>query len=160
MEMFRPGPEPRRPSEVSRILPLSVWAPATLIAAGCSMANLSATIDTRNEPAPELEYKSIVAIGIKQNLKTYPSFGPLEISPIRRTTVTQYGDWMACVKGTRNDRPVYFGVSIKEHKIVSFGESVILDRCETDQYEPFIIPEDPVKIPEDPTKLNNKAAPK
>jgi len=100
------------------------------------MANLTATVDTRTEPAPEPDYQKIVAGGVKANLKN-ASFGPFEISGIRRSSIMQYGDWMVCVKGMRNDRPVYFGVSLKDHQIVRFEESAIIDRCEIEQYEPL-----------------------
>jgi hypothetical protein len=114
----------------------SVCVIAVLLAAGCSVANLTATVDTRTEPPPEPDYQKIVVAGVKANLKN-ASFGPLEISAIRRSAITQYGDWIVCVKGMRNDRPVYFGVSIKEHTIVRFEESAIIDRCEAEQYEPL-----------------------
>jgi hypothetical protein len=132
----------------------SVWILATLIVAGCSMANLSGTIDTRNEPLAEPDYRKIVAVGLKENLKNSKVTGPFEISAIRRSAITQYGDWIVCVKGLWSDRPVFFSVSIKEHKIVRFEMSAIIDRCETEQYEPLPAYEEPIdpKIEASPKK--------
>ena len=120
---------------------------APLIAAGCSMANLTGTVDNRPEPEPEPDYRKIVSNGIKPNLKDVMAFAPLEVSPIRRTTRTQYGDWMVCVRGRREDRPVYFGVFMKDHRILNWGEAVIIDRCETEEYEPLPPPEPPPPPP-------------
>jgi len=130
----------RPPSGVRGILQSSIGALATLLAAGCSLANLSGAGDTRNDVAPEPDYRKIVAAGIKVHLKEPASFGPLEISAIKRTVLTQSGDWMVCVKGVRNDRPVYFGVFMREHAIVRFEESVAIDRCGAEQYEPLPSP--------------------
>ena len=121
-----------------------------LIAAGCSMANLVGTEDMRPEPAPEPDYRRIVAEGVKPNLKDALAYGPLEVSPIRRTTRVQYGDWMVCVKGRREDHPVYFGVFMREHRILNWGEAVIVDRCEAEEYEP--LPPPPAPPPPPPTK--------
>jgi hypothetical protein len=126
---------------------------ASLIAAGCSMANLMGTEDMRPEPAPEPDYRRIVAEGVKPNLKDALAFGPLEVSPIRRTTRTQYGDWMVCVRGRREAHAVYFGVFMREHKILNWAEAVIVDRCEAEEYEPLPPP------PEPPPPLPGKQLP-
>jgi hypothetical protein len=119
-----------------------------LIAAGCSMTNLMGTEDNRPEPAPEPDYRRIVAEGVKPNLKeNMLAYGPLEISPIRRTTRTQYGDWMVCVRGRRQDQAVYFGVFMREHRILNWGQAVIVDRCEAEEYEPLPPPPEPPPPP-------------
>jgi hypothetical protein len=131
--------------QASRGFRFCILALAASIAAGCSTANLSGTADTGNEPPPEPDYRKIVAAGVKENLKEVTSFGPLEMSAIRRSAPTQYGDWMVCVKGRRSDRPVYFAAFIRDHKILTFGESVGVDRCADEQYEALPAPEEPAK---------------
>jgi hypothetical protein len=138
-------------SGTSKVFRASLSALATLLATACSVANLTTAVDTRPEPEPEPDYRRIVAAGIKANLKEVTAFAPLEISPIRRTTATQYGDWMVCVRGKRNDGPAYFGVFMREHKILNWGEAVIVDRCEAEAYEPLPPPEEP---PPSPIKAN------
>jgi hypothetical protein len=126
-----------------RGLRFTVWALAASIAAACSTADRSGPADTRNEPPPEPDYRKIVAAGVKANLKELASFGPLEMSAIRRSAPTQYGDWTVCVKGRRSDRPVYFSAFLRDHAIITFGESVGVDRCADEQYEP-LPPDEPV----------------
>src|SRR5262249_46648977 len=109
-----------RPFGMGKTLHRFICVLVPLIAAGCSMANLMGTEDMRPEPAPEPDYRRIVAEGVKPNLKDTLAFAPLEISPIRRTTRNQYGDWMVCVRGRREARPVYFGVFMKEHRILNW----------------------------------------
>ena len=132
---------------MSKFLRQFIGILALLIAAGCSMATLTGTVDNRPEPAPEPDYRRIVSDGVKPNLKDAMAYGPLEISPIRRTARTQYGEWMVCVRGRREDHPVYFGVFMKEHKILNWGEAVIVDRCEAEEYEPLPPPEPPPPPP-------------
>jgi hypothetical protein len=133
-----------RSSGMSKLFRSSIWALATSIAAGCT--SLSGSTDPLTEPAPEPDYKKIVAAAAAGNLKDPASFGPLQISAIKRSAATQYGDWAVCVKGMQNDRPIYFGVAIREHKIVSWGQAVIVDRCATEQYEPMAPPEEAAKL--------------
>lgn len=87
-----------------------------------------------------------MAAGAKENLKNPALYGPLQISAIRRSAPIQYGDWAVCVKGMQDDHPVYFGVFMREHKIVSWGDSVIVDQCATEQYEPMPSTEEANKL--------------
>jgi hypothetical protein len=127
-----------------------LWALATLVAAGC--VNLAGTADTRTEPAPEPDYRNIVAAAVKGNLTNPASFAPLEISAIKRSAAI-FGDWAVCVKGLREGQPAYFTVFIKEHRVEKWREAVIVDRCPAEQYEPLQSP------PEAPT-TEKKVPPK
>ena len=51
---------------------------------------------------------------------------------------------MVCVRGRREGQPVYFGVFMREHRILNWGEAVILDRCEAEEYEPLPPPPEPL----------------
>jgi hypothetical protein len=143
----------RRPAGTSTVLRWCFSVLATLITAGCT--NLSVT--DRSEPTPEPDYRKIVAAGVKEHVKNPASFGLLQISGLKRSAPTQYGDWAVCVKGTENDRPVYFAVFISDHKIVTWGDSVIVDRCATEQYEPMPSADAPAEVKKASAK---KARPK
>jgi hypothetical protein len=62
------------------------------------------------EPEAEPNYQKMVANGVAAHLPNRASFGPMEISSIRRTRLTEPGDWMVCVKTSIEGRDAYFGV--------------------------------------------------
>jgi hypothetical protein len=110
---------------------------AMLAVAGCSSANLSFDPPPSKEPEPEPDYQKLVASSANTNLKDRASFGPLEISPIRRTRLTEPGDWMVCVKTTVRGHDAYFGAFIQEHQVIAWRQAVLIDECEKESYQPL-----------------------
>jgi hypothetical protein len=108
-----------------------------LAVAGCSSANLSFDPLPSKEPEPEPDYQKLVASSANTNLKDRVSFGPLEISPIRRTRLTEPGDWMVCAKTTVRGHDAYFGAFIQEHQVIAWRQAVLIDECEKESYQPL-----------------------
>src|SRR5262249_50025435 len=60
-----------------------------------------------------VDYQVLVANDLRQ-LKKSESAGSFEISPLRRTQLTQPGDWFACVRTNVQDRPAHIAVFMRD----------------------------------------------
>ena len=120
-----------------------------LIAAGCGELPRQ-TIQPNDRPP---EYKKIIrtvlyskpqasasaAVGgderIFQISNLYP---PFETSNARQELVAAGWSWQVCLKGvTKNGRPLYLAVFIKDNYIVDLRTSIVADKCESEAYEPL-----------------------
>ena len=112
---------------------MGAWALALL--SGCSASLLPPDLPTPLEAGPG-DYQAVVAkdVGTLANRAT---LGPLEISALRRTRLTQPGDWVACVRAVTEERPTYFAVFIRDGRVIDRRLAVLVDECGQEQYQPL-----------------------
>jgi len=114
---------------------------AVLTLSGCSAATLSeppAQTGDHNK-WPGLEYKQWLADSdLVATLRKRPSYTLFEVSDLKRTEGAQRGDWMTCLRIGEDGKLIYYGAFFDgKNNIVEVRRSVMLDRCEQDQYSPL-----------------------
>jgi hypothetical protein len=60
-----------------------------------------------------------------------------EISKPRQVNVVAGWAWQVCLKGKKNNAPIYMALFIQNHYIVDVRSSLAIDRCESEIYEPL-----------------------
>ena len=129
-----------------RLAPLFI----VLIAAGCG--ELPRQIIQPNDRPPE--YKKIIRTALYFKSKASASaavagderilqisnlYPPFETSNVVRQELVAAGwAWQVCLKGiNKNGRPIYLAVFIKDNYIVDLRTSIVVDKCESETYEPL-----------------------
>ena len=99
-----------------------------LLAAGCSVQAVPVT------SASPSNYAQLAAdSAIAGTLRKKPSFGPLEISGLKKTVLGEPGDWRACLRTMESGRFVYFSVFYVGNVVDTSRRSVAIDRCEQER---------------------------
>jgi len=75
-------------------------------------------------------------------LKNPEQYAPFEISAATQVSGIHGWSWLACLKGMKQGKPVFFAVFIKQNAIVEIRGNVAIDNCPQQKYEPF-----PVNLP-------------
>ena len=83
-----------------------------------------------------VDYQALVANDLRQ-LKKSESTGSFEISPLRRTQLTQPGDWFACVRANVQDRPAHIAVFMRDGRVIDRRQAVVIDGCAQEQFQPL-----------------------
>jgi len=83
-----------------------------------------------------VDYQVLVANDLRQ-LKKSESAGSFEISPLRRTQLTQPGDWFACVRTNVQDRPAHIAVFMRDGRVIDRRQAVVIDGCAQEQFQPL-----------------------
>ncbi len=60
-----------------------------------------------------------------------------EISKPRRVEVVPGWSWQVCLKGNRSGKPFYLALFIQNRDVVDARTVVVIDRCESEAYEPL-----------------------
>jgi hypothetical protein len=121
---------------------------AALTLGACSASPVSEPLapagDHKIWPGPD--YKQLVAdSGWVATVRNNPSHPLMEISDLKRTEGPQPGDWMTCLRTAEGARLIYYGIFFKGFDISDYRLSVIIDRCEQEQYSPLPTPTPPLK---------------
>ena len=113
-----------------RLSPKAFFAFAALALGGCSLGAISDSPVQINAMAPTATYRQLVADGsLAKSLRAKSSFAPLEISELTKTVLSQPGDWMACLKTSESDKPLYYAIFFRDGAILDARLGVIIDRC-------------------------------
>jgi hypothetical protein len=121
---------------------------SSLTAGGCAGINLEDRPPQATSPAPEGKRLAELANVAFTKAKLT---GSLEISPVRATHHSQWGDWVFCVKSGGADPSPRYAVLIGHDEVLEVRSSVLIDGCDQETYRP-LAPAVPVKAGARPTK--------
>lgn len=62
---------------------------------------------------------------------------PLEVSPLRAAHPISPATWMFCVKSDAPDQLRRYAVFVKSNELVTYRLGVLIDRCDSETYQPF-----------------------
>jgi hypothetical protein len=108
---------------------------SSLAAGGCASFN-------RQDPAP-LQAASSAPEGKRLAELANAAFvkakltGSLEISPVRATHDSQWGEWVFCVRSGGADPSLRYAVLIGNDEVLEVRSSVLIDGCEQETYHPL-----------------------
>ena len=114
-------------------------AAVALMLAGCSAGTI---FDVPSRQADAFEtvqqfYKPLAARSVR-NLPNQSTV-PIEISELRMSVAPQPGDWATCVRTWKDGKMLYFTVFFRERAVFDTRRSIIIDRCEQQQFSAFAI---------------------
>jgi hypothetical protein len=70
-----------------------------------------------------------------------------QVSELRQTRGPQIGDWMVCLKTTKDNAVVYFPVFFEGQAILTYRRAIAIDDCQSANYSPLAMPAPAAKKP-------------
>ena len=112
---------------------------AAVALGACSSAAMPEPAQTGDhKPWPGSDYRQLVADNaFIVTLRKKTSYSMFEISDLRRSAGSEPGDWMTCLRTGVNGKLRYFGVFFKDFEVIDYRLSVVINRCEQEQYSPL-----------------------
>jgi hypothetical protein len=110
---------------------------AALALAGCS-SDFDAPVPVRQaDPFETVQqfYRPLAANAVRTFLNA-PNI-PIEVAELRISVAPQPGDWATCARTVRDGRMKYFAVFFWERAVLDTRPSILIDRCEQEQYSVF-----------------------
>ena len=77
-------------------------------------------------------YRPLAANAVRTLLNS-PTI-PVEVSELKISVAPQPGDWATCARILRDGRMSYFAVFFRERAVFDTRRSIIIDRCEQEQF--------------------------
>lgn len=110
------------------------------VLAGCSSGWLFET-PAQGRPADTVEtiqqfYRPLATQSVR-GMAQAPN-APVEISDLKISVAPQPGDWTACVRTWKDGAVQYYSVFFRDRAIIDTRRSLVIDRCEQEQY--WLIP--------------------
>jgi hypothetical protein len=113
---------------------LSFWGLLCLGLAGCSG---SEAIPESSPSAPDPATMAKVVEQVAREGKLPP---PLQASPLQAAAPVSPAPWMICLKSIAPDQNRRLAVFMNGKGLVAFREGVLIDRCESETYNPLKTP--------------------
>jgi hypothetical protein len=127
-----------------RILLLLLYLSMT----GCAGFNFSGTKPETTAlpqaPPQPPEGKPLAEL-VKSAFATAKLSGTPEISPVRPTHDSQWGDWVFCIKGNSADPSPKYAVLVGHDAVLEVRSSVLIDGCDGETYHPIALAKPPGK---------------
>lgn len=115
---------------------------SSLTAGGCAAISLDDAPPRVASPAPEgkrlAELANLAFIMAKLA-------GSQEVSPVRATHDSQWGDWVFCIRSGGPEPSLKYAVLIGHDAILEVRSSVLIDGCDQESYQPLTPAEQHVK---------------
>ncbi len=109
---------------------------AALALAGCSSDPMfDAPVPVRQaDPFETVQqfYRPLAANAVRTFLNAPNT--PIEVSELRISVAPQPGDWATCARTVRDGRMKYFAVFFRERAVFDTRPSIMIDRCEQEQF--------------------------
>jgi hypothetical protein len=107
---------------------------SSLTIGGCAGMNLEDTPPPQaSAPAPEGKRLAELANSAFTVAKLT---GAPEVSAVRATHDSQWGDWVFCIRSSADQSPKY-AVLIGHDAVLEVRSSVLIDRCDQETYHPL-----------------------
>jgi hypothetical protein len=111
-----------------------------LTASGCTGINLGGiTLDDAAPsaaPQPKPEGKRFAELATAAFARAKLTGAP-EISPVRATHDSQWGDWVFCIRSGGAEPSLRYAVLIGHDAILEVRSSVLIDGCDQETYQPL-----------------------
>jgi hypothetical protein len=82
-------------------------------------------------PAPDAKRFAELATAASATAKIT---GALEVSAVRPTHDSQWGDWMFCIRSSSPDQPLKYAVLVGHDAVLEVRTSVLIDGCGQETY--------------------------
>jgi hypothetical protein len=114
----------------------SIWMTVLYLAAGgCAGVSLDEAARPQTAtPAPEGKRLAELVNAAFARAKLA---GAPEVSPVRATHDSQWGDWVFCIKSGNADRSPKYAVLIGHDAVLEVRSSVLIDGCDNETYHPL-----------------------
>jgi hypothetical protein len=103
-----------------------------LAQAGCSF---SEAIPEISPVAPDAAATGRFIAQVSGETKLPP---PLEVSTIRAADPISPAAWMLCLRSSAPDQLRRYAVFMKSNELVTYRLGVLIDRCDSETYQPFV----------------------
>jgi hypothetical protein len=103
-----------------------------LTQAGCSLSEAVPEVSPSTPDAAALA-RTVEQVAVANKLPP-----PLEVSPIHAAHPVSPGPWMICLKSSAPDQTRRYAVFMKNNDLISFRTGVLIDRCDSETYQPLV----------------------
>jgi len=83
-------------------------------------------------------YRQLIIAGVR--LDPPDLLKGAQLSEPRQTRGPQFGDWMACLKTSKDDTVEYFSVFFEGKTIFTYRRAIAIDDCQSARYSPLVRP--------------------
>ena len=118
-----------------RVVPVPlILLTVSLAAGGCAGLSLEDAAPQAAAPAPD--GKRLAEL-VKTAFGMAKLTGAPEISAVRATHDSQWGDWMFCIRSSSADPSPRYAVLIGHDAVLDVRSSVLIDGCDQETYRPL-----------------------
>jgi hypothetical protein len=109
---------------------------SSLTVGGC--AGISLEDPPRQAPSPAPEAKRLAELANLAFTMAKLTGAP-EVSAVRATHDSQWGDWVFCIKSSSADQSLKYAVLVGHDAILEVRSSVLIDGCGQETYHPLAL---------------------